>query len=315
MFIKKVDDSANSNNNVLNSLKISVLVLALSFLIYHIYWAIQEIFFFIYITDIIFNPAAFDIVLLQFENLFLLAFQEYASITGYFLILIGGIFGLQSALRFMKNDKNYSKKLGLAFIFTSFFYILLLPSSLRHFFGVAVVSQNTNISNFYSIYVAFSTLIQALLIGVPLFVLGYKLKKTQNQASILKWTSIAAPLCVFGFWAYAFLLWVYALLPLGPAKASLMSTIGAVNSILTLLIAGIITTIVVLDYNRKKVLNKSLAGVAIVLVGIYYLVYVLVSIWVPIYFSFMQLTEIWLIVSPILGIVLLKLPPKVNNKN
>lgn len=313
--MKKADDSANSNNNVLNSLKISVLVVALSFLIYHIYWAIQEVFFFIYITEILFNPATIDIALLQFENLYLLAFQEYASITGYFLILIGGIFGLQSAVMFMKNDKNYRKKLGLAFIFTSLFYILLLPSSLRHFAGVATISQNTNISNFYSIYVAFSTLLQALLIGMPLFVLGYKLIKSQNQVLILRWTSIAAPLCVFGFWAYAFLLWIYALLPLGPAEASLMSTIGAVNSILILLIAGIITAIVCVDFNRKKVFNKGLAGVAIILIGIYYLVYVFVSIWVPIYFSFMQLTEIWLIVSPILGIVLLKLHSKAFNKN
>ncbi|MCJ7714037.1 hypothetical protein MUO66_06230, partial [Candidatus Bathyarchaeota archaeon] len=69
-----------------------------------------------------------------------------------------------------------------------------------------------------------------------------------------------------------------------------------------LLIAGILTTIASLDFNRKKILNKRLAGTTIILVGSYALVYALVSIWVPIFSSFMQLTEIWLIILPILGI-------------
>jgi hypothetical protein len=297
------DNKTNPKTSYPKYLKISVLAVTLSFLVYHIYWAIYTTSWFYTFTDMILRQT-FPV---PTYHLSLLVFQEYAAIVGYYLILIGGIFALQSAILFNKNDSRYIKSLGKAFIFTSLFYILLLPSSLRHFVGVATTSQTTSISNTCSIYVGFSCLLQALLIGVPLLLLGRKLLKPQNHASILKWASIAAPLCVFGFWSYSSLLWVYALSPLGPKQASLMSTIGAADSLLILLIAGIITTITCIDFNRKKTLNKKLAGIAIILVGSYALVYALVSIWVPIYFSFMYLTEIWLMVLPILGIAILKL--------
>ena len=296
------DDETNPKRTLPTYLKISLFVALLSFLLYHIYWAIMQISWFFTVTNMIFARANWDFYL------FLFAFQEYPPIVGFYLILIGAIFGLQGAFLFIKNDNKYVKKLGKAFIFSSLFYILLIPSSIRHFVGAATTSSHA-----YSIYVGFSCLLQALLIGVPLLILGRKLIKSHNHVSTLKWANIAAPLCVFGFWSYASLLWVYALSPLGLKQASLMSTIGAANSLLTLLIAGIVTTVACLDFNRKKILNKKLAGLAIILVGIYALVYALVSIWVPIYFSFMLLTEIWLIVLPILGIAILKLRPKSNN--
>jgi hypothetical protein len=304
------DNKTDPRKSYLKYLKISVLVVALGFLVYHIYWAIYTTSWFYSFTDMILGQT-FPV---RVYHLSLLIFQEYAAIVGYYLILVGGIFALQSAILFNKNDSRYTKSLGKAFIFSSLFYILLLPSSLRHFVGVATTSQATSISNTYSIYVGFSCLLQALLIGVPLFILGRKLLKLQNRASILKWASITAPLSVFGFWSYASLLWVYALSPLGPKQASLMSTIGAANSLLMLLIAGIITTIACIDFNRKKTLNKKLAGTAIILVGSHAIVYTLVSFWVPIYFSFMYLTEIWLIALPILGIAILKLRSTTENK-
>jgi hypothetical protein len=290
-----VDNKTDPRKSYPKYLKISVLVVALGFLVYHIYWAIYTTSWFCTFTDIILGQT-FPV---RVYHLSLLIFQEYAAIMGYYLILIGGIFTLQSAILFNKNDSRYTKSLGKAFIFSSLFYILLLPSSLRHFVGVATTSQATGISNTYSIYVGFSCLLQALLIGIPLFILGRKLLKPQNHV---------------GFWSYASLLWVYALSPLGPKQASLISTIGAANSLLMLLIAGIITTIACIDFNRNKTLNKKLASIAIILVGSYAIVYALVSFWVPIYFSFMYLTEIWLIVLPILGIAILKLRSTKENK-
>jgi hypothetical protein len=297
------DSETNPKEYFSTYLKISILVVTISFLVYHIFWAIKQISWFSTVTDIIYARTSFN------YYLFLFALQEYASIVGYCLILVGAVFALQCAILFIKNDSRYLRKLGRAFIFSSLFYILLLPSSIRHFVGVSTTSSQA-----YNIYVGFSCLLQALLIGVPLLVLGFKLIKPQNNFSILKWTSAAAPLCVFGFWSYASLLWVYALSPLGPKQANLMSEIGAANSLLTLLIAGIVTMIACLDFNRKKILNKKLAGAAIILVGSYALIYVLVSIWVPIYYSFLQLTEIWLITLPILGIAILKLRTSTNSR-
>jgi hypothetical protein len=136
--------------------------------------------------------------------------------------------------------------------------------------------------------------------------LGLRLRRPQNYASISKWVGIVASLSVFGFWSYSSLLWVYALLPLGPKQANLMSTIGAVNSLLTLLVAGIVTTLTFLKFNQKKILDKRLASGAVILLGSYAAIYSLVSIWIPIYFSFIKLTEIWMIIFPILGVAILK---------
>lgn len=85
-----------------------------------------------------------------------------------------------------------------------------------------------------------------------------------------------------------------------------MSTVGAANSLLTLLMVGIVTTLTFLKFNQEKILDKRLASAAVILLGSYAAIYSLVSIWVPIYFSFIKLTEIWMIVFPILDVAILK---------
>ncbi len=135
--------------------------------------------------------------------------------------------------------------------------------------------------------------------------LSRKLKKPQDRLSILKWAGIAAPLYVFGFWVKLGLLWVYALLPLGTAQTGLVDTIGSVNSLLTLLVAAIVSTVASLTFRKKKNPNTWLVGTAIILVGVYFVIYNLVSVWVPIYRAFLPLTDFWMITLPILGIAVL----------
>jgi hypothetical protein len=52
------------------------------------------------------------------------------------------------------------------------------------------------------------------------------------------------------------------------------------------------------------------------LLGSYFFIYDLVSIWVHVYSSFLYLTDFWMTVLPILGIAVLKLKPfNVNTAN
>ena len=88
---------------------------------------------------------------------------------------------------------------------------------------------------------------------------------------------------------------------MGPQQATLMSTVGVANSLLTLLIASILTVLACLGFCKTKRMNKWLVGFALILFGSYFIIYDLVSIWVPIYASFFYITDFWMITLPILG--------------
>jgi hypothetical protein len=83
----------------------------------------------------------------------------------------------------------------------------------------------------------------------------------------------------------------------------LFGTVGFVNSLLTLLVAGVVCVVVCLTFWRKKKLDLWLAGTAITLVGVYFAIYDLVSIWEPIYRAYLPLTDFWMILLLVLGVV------------
>jgi hypothetical protein len=214
--------------------------------------------------------------------------------------LIGAIFALNCALLFFKKDPKYLEKLGRVLLFESLYFLLLLPVAINHIVGSIISS-----SAFLNFYTGVSYLLQAVLIFPPLFMLSRKLKKPQDIPSILKWVGITAPLYVFGFWVRQGLMWVYALSPSGTQQGSLIDTIGSVNSVLTLLVAAIVSTVAWLTFRQKKKLNTWLVGTAIILVGVYFVIYDIVSVWVPIYLAFLPLTDFWMITLLILGIAVL----------
>ncbi|TFH25577.1 hypothetical protein E4G67_00855 [Candidatus Bathyarchaeota archaeon] len=231
----------------------------------------------------------------------LVALQEFAATIGLFVNLIAAIFAFECTILFVKNDKKWFKTLRRALIFEAIWFILLIPTGVHHLVGAVLPLFYTNV------YVGLSYFLQALLIVPTFIILSYNLKKPQNHASIRKWISITAPLFVLAFWFKYLFLWIDTLSPLGPRQATLMSTVGAANSMLTLLIAGVVTSVVCLAFYRKKKVNKWLLSAALILFGSYFIIYDLVSIWVPVYYSFLYLTDFWMIVLPILGIAVLKL--------
>ncbi len=288
-------------------LKTSLFLIAISFLAYSIYWTAYSVFWIYHLTININTWFAAGTTLfgggdtLEFGVLLV---QEYGASVGYFLALIGSVFAIQSIVLFTKNDEKYRDRLGKAFLFEALFFILLIPSGIHHLLGV-VLSWT-----YVDMYVGLSFLLQALLIVPPFLILSHNLRKPQKHASILKWIAIAALLFVFGFWLKYLFLWLDALLPLGPKQATLMSTVGAANAMLTLLVAGILTAVACYTFYQKKKMNKCLVGTALILFGSYFIIYDLVSIWVPVYSSFLYLTDFWMITLPILGIAIIKLRSK-----
>ena len=291
-----------------NCLKISLFIVASSFLVYCIYWTVYSVFWVYNLTiNIIAMMQVLNIISPLQQNLIIV--QEYAASAGYFLAFIGAIFAVQCAVLLIKKYEEYLDKLGKTLLFEASFFLLLIPSSMHHLLGF-VLSWN-----YVDIYVGFSFLLQALLIALPFLMLWRNLGKLQNQASILKWMAIGAPLVGLGFWFKYLFLWLDTLSPLNTNPANFSSIVGAVNSFVTLLLAFIITSLSCTVLYRKRIVNTRLVGIGLILFGSHFIIYDLVSIWVPVYSSYLYLTDFWMVVLPILGIAVLKIKSFSINKH
>jgi hypothetical protein len=281
-------------------LKKALLIVALSFLLYTLYQAITTTIFVIHFPLVVTQLSKFIESTQPTLQLALFLFQEIAGSIGSYLRLIGAIFALNCAFLFFKNNAKYLQKLRLTLLFESLYFLLLFPAAINHLVGSVISS-----SAFLNFYTGVSCLLQAVLIFPVLFMLSRKLRNTQNIPSILKWACVAASLYVFGFWVRHGLLWVYAIWPLETQPWSLFGTVGFVNSLLTLLVAAVVCVGVCLTFWQKKKLNLWLAGTAITLVGVYFAIYDLVSVWDPIYRAYLPLTDFWMITLLFLGVVVL----------
>ena len=275
-----------------SGVKTALLILAISYLLYNIYQAfLTTVFLFEFpftLNRFISNQT------IQF-NLPLLLLQEIAGSLGVYTRLAAGILALRTAWLFAKrNDINF-EKLEKVILLESIYFLLLLPSGINH-----VVTCITNPGVFFNIYTGISFVLQPILIFPSLFMFSRKLK--QSKKVDFKWLGIAGISYVFALWIKHSLMWVYALLPLGNPQWTLIHYIGSADSLFTLLIGCIVAIVTYLMFEKKKIIDTALLAIALTVVGCYFVIYVLVSAWVPVYLSFLELTEFWLIVLPLLGI-------------
>jgi hypothetical protein len=279
-------------------MKVALLMVAASYLLYSVYQAaVTTVFLFEF-------PSALNMFMnnqtIQF-HLPLLLLQEAAGSLGVYVRLVAGLLAVQAAWLFTKGTGVPFEKLSKILLLEAIYFLLLLPSGINH-----VVTSYTIPGSLFNIYTGISFVLQPLLIFPSLFMASRKLKKSQENLLDFKWYAIAGICYVFALWIKHSLLWLYALLPLGNQQSSLISVVGAANSLITLLIAGIFVVVAYLNFDRKKRLNLTFIGITVTLVGLYFVIYGLVSVWVPVYCSFLELTEFWLIVLPILGIAIAK---------
>ncbi len=281
-------------------LKVALLIVATSFLVYSIFWAINGVIWFNSVTQMLLHFRQIPFIA-SFETLELamLFVQEYASVANSFIILLCGAFAFQSAVLFIRKNPKYLQKLRLSLVFLAVFSLLLVPASMHHLVGTALSWHMVDV------YVGLSYLLQAILIVPPLLMLSQKIKNPQNSTQILKWTTIAAPLFVFALWLKYLFLWIDTLVPMGPKEATIMSTVGAANSSLTLLVAGFATLMVCVPFYRKKTFNTRLAGATLVLVSAFFVIFSIVALFVPIYTSFWYLTDFWMLTLIALGTTML----------
>jgi hypothetical protein len=287
----------NPNNSFM---KTALILVAVSYLLYALYQAITTTLFVTHFPTVIVVLPQHITSSQPALQLRLFLLQETAGSAGSYLRLGAAILAVNCALLYFRNNPKYLARFRLVLLLESLYFLLLLPAAANHLIG-SIIST----SAFLNFYTGISTLLQAVLIFPPLFMLSRKLKNPQNVPSIQKWASIAAPLYVFGFWVRHGLLWVYALSSLANPQAGLFEAVGFVNSWLTLLVAATVTTVACLMFWKNKKLNMRLVGVAVVSFGAYFVIYDLVSVWLPIYRVFLPLTDFWMVTLPILGVAIL----------
>jgi hypothetical protein len=280
-------------------LKTSLILVAISFLLYTFYQAITTTLFVVHLPTVVVVLPNFITSSQPELQLSLFLFQELAGSIGSYLRLTAAILAVNSAILYLKNNPKYLQRFRLVLLFESLYFLLLLPAAANHLIGSAIST-----SAFLNFYTGISVLLQTLLIFPALFILSRKLKYLQDTSSILKWTVIAAPLYLFGFWVRHGWFWVYALSASAPPQAGFFEVVGFMNSWLTLLITAIFTTVVCLGFWRHRKPNLIFVGAAICLVGVYFVIYDVVSVWVPVYRDFLPLTDFWMVTLPILGVAL-----------
>jgi hypothetical protein len=148
-------------------------------------------------------------------------------------------------------------------------------------------------------------LLQGFLLFPVLLFLSFKLKGNKTCITS-KLIGIGFPSYVFVMWIKHAFFWFFALSPLGSQSGNLFETFGAVNSLLTVLFAGLVSLVACLPlFQKKDTISLSLMGASLVLVGVHFALYFLVMFWVPVYFSFVGLTEFWMVALLIPGLVTL----------
>lgn len=278
------------------AVKAAVLIVAAAFLVYCIYWLIQGFIWGYRVTFMLLNVNQISLLhQMGSAELVALFVQEYCSVVNSFVLFFCGVFAFQSAIQYLKGNEKYIGALRRALVLLAVFSLLLVPASVHHLLGVASGWFMVDIG------VGLSYLIQALLIAPTLFMLTQKMRSPQNPEAIKKWAFIAAPAYVFALYFKYLLLWWDTLIPMGPKEATLATTLGSVNSVLTLLIGGIVVTVACYSLNHEKKYSVRLAGTSLIVVGCFYLVDSLVALFVPVYASFWYLTDFWMLSLPVLG--------------
>jgi hypothetical protein len=284
-------------------MKKALLLVSIVFLLYTIYHAINTtLFLYNFIPRIGQLPESLQLPESFISSSFpwtLLLIQEFASSIGIYLRLFGGVLAVSSAYLFYKNDSRYLVRLSKVVLFESLYFVLFIPSGINH----VILSFSEITFAGFNLYTGASFLLQGFLLFPVLLLLSFKLK-ANNPSTTFRWIGIGIPVYILGIWIKHAFFWFFALSPLGSQSGNLFETFGAANSLLTLLFSGLVSLVACLPLIQKKdKISLSLLGASLVLVGVHFAIYLIVMFWLPVYLSFVGLTEFWMVVLLIPGLV------------
>jgi hypothetical protein len=218
-------------------------------------------------------------------------FSETSGEVGLILRFVGSLFFVAFAVALCR------KKPARTFLKWG-----VLLEAIQYLFLIPFITQWVVFGGMAAEYTIISFSLQIVLITPTLLALYHRLKKPQiGKIAILRAAAVAAVAFMFAMWIKHFIFNLYAL-PVDFSKPEL--TVGFVNSAVTLLISALILTVVFLPLIRGKSASFSFRGfgAALIIAGIYFVVYLVISSVNTWYGSFVFLTELWMISLIIAGV-------------
>lgn len=247
-------------------------------------------------------PAEYNIYLrylgrLETGDLFWASFwfaSELVGEAGLAVRFVGACFALVFAWVFARRDKVVFSPLRKAVLFEGAYYLFNIP-----FIVSLLVRPNTSIVNLEA---GLSYALQIVLVSPSFFVLYSEMRKPDsNVAQLYRWSAIAVIGSTLALWVKHFLMNLYAL-PISLNDPILLA--GFLNSTLTMLLASVLLTVAFLSVigKRKSSFSYGVVGAGFLLVGVYFVIYVVISLLNQGYSSFLGLTELWAIAFVIPGV-------------
>lgn len=224
--------------------------------------------------------------------------SELIGEVGLALRFAGACFAVGFAWKLVRKGEVAFSLLRRAVLLEGVYYLFNLP------FIVSLFARpNTSTVN---VEAGLSYALQILFVSPAFLILYHKMKKPNVTGTELRgWGAVAVVGFTFGLWVKHFLLNLYAL-PISLADSVLV--VGLVNSASTMLFAGLILAIAFLPVISKggNEFSSKLVGVGMLLVGIYVLVYLLISFVNARYMIFLSLTDLWAIAFLMAGVGFIK---------
>jgi hypothetical protein len=274
--------------------KKALLIVAVSYLLYNIYQAAITTAFVVHFPLAISRLSSFIESSQPNLQVGLFVFQEASASVGVYLRLAAGAFAVYSAVLLIKGDQRYLKNAKKMVLLESLYFALLIPAGINQLVGYFISS-----GPFLDINAGISSFLQAFLIFPPLFILSRRLKQPLCDPSNMRLAGFAASMYLFGLWLKHGFIWIIAFSP--SPQTGFPETVGFVDSWLALLLAAILMTAAWVTSKHRK----TLFAASLIFVGGYFVVYLLVSVCLPLYFSFLPLIEFWLVSLPILAAAVL----------
>jgi hypothetical protein len=224
--------------------------------------------------------------------------SELIGEVGLAIRFIGSSFALAFGYLLVRQKQTRLSLLRKAVLCEAIYYVANFP------FIISLLARpNTSLVN---IEAGISYFLQMMFVSVPFFFLYAELKKKpRNNSKAYTWTTLAIVGFVFGLWIKHFFMNLYAL-PISLTNGFLFT--GFLNSILTLILGTAFLVFAFLPIIREKSLNYNyrVCGLGFFLVGLYFVVYLLISLSNQSYANFLVLTEIWAIsfIVPGVGFVI-----------
>jgi hypothetical protein len=223
--------------------------------------------------------------------------SELVGEVGLALRFFGSCFFLAFTYLLLKRRELVLSYLKRAVLLEGAYYLFNLPFILSLY-----LRPGTSLVN---IEAGLSYTLQILFVTPAFFMLYSKLRKPAlDKAEVSKWGAIAVIGFTFGLWIKHLLLNIYAL-PINLQSPVL--TAGFLNSTFTIAVAGFILFFAFVPLIRKRqgTFSFKAVGTAFVLIGAYFTIYLIVSLFNQNYLNFLLLTELWAIAFVIPGIGLL----------